>query len=289
MRKPPIRHGVVALTTLVLPFLLCCASEPPTYSALADSQIERLKKEVEHTRQLVENGTLARVKLKEAQEALADAEDEGILARTLYGSIPMEMFTEAQASEMLAAAQRRVDRQQAVTKERKTMLDSGVISQAEFETVWAALDTRRQVLVLAQNRINLLEEIRRMAETERKAELALASAPATLKSSMIRYDGNGAFTLADVPAIEGQFEKRFHRSLPISALGQTILHQSLGLDHRNRVDVALLPNSPEGLWLRALLERLRVPYLAFTNAVSGAATAPHIHIGVGSTRIRPNS
>ena len=92
--------------------------------------------------------------------------------------------------------------------------------------------------------------------------------------------------MGDLTAISAQFEKRFHHALPVSALGQTLLHQSMGLDHRNRVDVALNPDQPEGLWLRALLERLHVPYLAFRSAVAGAATAPHIHIGTGSTRLK---
>ncbi len=103
---------------------------------------------------------------------------------------------------------------------------------------------------------------------------------------MVRYDGNGLFDLGDLTAISSEFERHFHHPLPISALGQTLVHQSMGLDHRNRVDVALSPDQPEGLWLRALLERLHVPYLAFRAPVAGAATGAHIHIGTGSTRLK---
>ena len=106
---------------------------------------------------------------------------------------------------------------------------------------------------------------------------------------MIRYDGNGAFSLGDLTTIEAQYRKRFKRDLPVSAMGQTLVHQALGLDHRNRVDIALSPDQPEGVWLRALLERLHVPYLAFRTAIAGAATAPHIHVGVGSTRLKVDS
>ena len=52
-----------------------------------------------------------------------------------------------------------------------------------------------------------------------------------------------------------------------------------------RSDIALNPDAPEGVWLRSLLERLHIPYLAFRSAVAGAATAPHIHIGTGSARL----
>ena len=50
------------------------------------------------------------------------------------------------------------------------------------------------------------------------------------------------------------FVSKFGRTLPISAFGQTGLHRRLGFDHRNGVDVALSPDSPDG---RALLAKLR--------------------------------
>lgn len=299
MRKSPIWRGdelVSAFLWLALLASLSSAStvgtapqqetDPPRYSTLVDSQIERLKNEVERTRALVENGTLARTRLKEAEERLADAEDEGKLATTLYGSTPVEKFTEQQADAMMTAARHRVDRQSALVEERRTLLEGGAISQSEFEAFTAELETRRQVLVLAQNRLKLLQDLRQMAEAEKRLERITGPSPGTLQNSMIRFAGNGAFSLADVPTITAQFSRKFHHQLPVSALGQTLLHESLGLDHRNRVDVALSPDSPEGLWLRSLLEKLRVPYLAFRNAVAGAATAPHIHIGVESTRLR---
>jgi len=134
------------------------------------------------------------------------------------------------------------------------------------------------------NRVKLLDELKQMAEAEKRLE-ALQSSARSLSSVMIRYDGNGLFQLSDLKVISGQFERKFHHALPVSALGQTALHQSMGLDHRNRVDVPLNPNEPEGLWLRGLLERLHIPYLAFRSAFAGAATAPHIHIGLGSSRL----
>jgi hypothetical protein len=103
---------------------------------------------------------------------------------------------------------------------------------------------------------------------------------------MIRYDGNGRFNLGDLTTISSQFEKHFHHPLPVSAMGQTLVHQALGLDHRNRVDVAVNPDASDGIWLRGLLESLHVPYLAFRSAVPGAATAPHIHIGTGSNHLK---
>ncbi len=107
----------------------------------------------------------------------------------------------------------------------------------------------------------------------------------TMENSLIRYDGRTDFKLGDLPAIQTAFKARFHHDLPVSALGQTLVHQTMGLDHHNKVDVALNPEQPEGLWLRSYLEKIHMSYLAFRSAVAGAATAPHIHIGSGSSRL----
>jgi len=139
---------------------------------------------------------------------------------------------------------------------------------------------------LAQSRVKLLDELREMADIERRFERAAQNPSPGMKNVMIRFDGNGLFNLGDLTAISSQFERRFHRVLPISALGQTLVHQAMGLDHRNRADIALSPDQPEGVWLRRLLEKLNIPYLAFRNAMPGAATAPHIHIGTESTRLK---
>jgi hypothetical protein len=59
----------------------------------------------------------------------------------------------------------------------------------------------------------------------------------------------------------------------------------MGFDHRNRVDVAVHPDQPEGVWLRDYLMQNGIPFFAFRQAVRGKATGAHIHIGPISTRI----
>jgi hypothetical protein len=246
--------------------------------------VERAQTEVARIQGLVEDGTLPKSRLKEAESRLADAQDDQILWETLYGSVRIEDMTSAQGQAMVEAAQRRVDRQSSIVADRRKLLDTGIIARAEFTSYQDELEARQRVLQLAENRAKLLDELKQMAETEQRLEHA---AQATgLKDVMIRYDGNGLFTLDDLPTISSEFEKRFHHALPISARGQTLVHQSLGLDHTNRVDVALNPDLAEGIWLRHFLEKLHVPYLAFRGALAGAATAPHIHIGTGSTRLK---
>ncbi|MGD0365792.1 MAG: hypothetical protein ABSC93_33330, partial [Bryobacteraceae bacterium] len=85
--------------------------------------------------------------------------------------------------------------------------------------------------------------------------------------------------------VSGAFERRFSKPLPVSAMGETAVHRALGFDHRGRVDVALSPDQPEGLWLRQYLEARRIPYFAFWHAMPGKATGAHIHIGPESTRL----
>jgi hypothetical protein len=180
-----------------------------------------------------------------------------------------------------------VGRQTKIVEGRRTLLEDGILARSEFAVFEDELNSRERVLELARNRMKLLDDLREMANVEQRLERAAqANGGPALKDAMIRYDGNGVFGLGDLPTISSEFEKRFHHALPVSALGQTLVHQSMGLDHRNRVDVALNPDQPEGVWLRGFLESLRVPYLAFRSAVAGAATAPHIHIGTGSTHLK---
>ena len=69
-------------------------------------------------------------------------------------------------------------------------------------------------------------------------------------------------------------------------MGETAVHRSLGFDHRGRVDVAISPDQPEGVWLRHYLTDNHIPYFAFRQAVPGKATGAHIHMGPMSTRLK---
>ncbi|MBV9301976.1 MAG: hypothetical protein JOY62_02650 [Acidobacteriaceae bacterium] len=255
-----------------------------THNPLSDVLLERAENEVTRIKTLVDQGVLPKSRLKEAELALADAQDEAILSETLYGEPRVEDMSPAQSKAMVDAAQRRVDRQHEILEDRKKLLDTGILAGSEFAAFKDELASRERVLHLALNRAKLVKDLREMAAREQQLERARNAA--AIRFAIIRYDGSGNFNLNDMTTISREFEQRFHHALPVSALGQTLVHQSMGLDHRNRVDIALNPDAPEGIWLRQLLERLHVPYLAFRTAVTGAATAPHIHIGPESTRLK---
>lgn len=234
---------------------------------------------MERIRELVEKGSLPKSTLDQAEARLADAQDQATLSETLYNPHHLQNMTQTEADGMLAAAERRVLRAQNLVDERQKLLDMGIISQSEMAGVRNEVTSRTLVLELARNRVSLWEQLRQMAAEEQRMQLP------TMQNSMLRYDGSVEFKLDVLPGIEKDFKTHFHYDLPVSALGQTAVHQGLGLDHRNRVDVALNPDQPEGLWLRSYLEKRHLSYLAFRSAIAGAATAPHIHIGSGSPRL----
>ena len=241
--------------------------------------LEHSQEDLDRIRLLVEQGALPRSALDDATANVADAQDQIALSDTLYNSEKYQSMTPAEIEAMLAAAARRLDRAQKKLDARQNLLEMGIISQAEMASVRNEVASRRLILDLAQSRVKLLNDLKQIVADEKRMEMH------TLQNSMIRYDGKANFELKNLVGIERAFKDHFHHDLPVSALGQTVLHQSMGLDHSNKVDVALNPDFPEGLWLRAYLEKLHFSYLAFRSAVVGAATAPHIHIGSGSSRL----
>lgn len=254
-------------------------------SELSNESVDRARSAVARIQNLVGAGTLPQSSLDEAQARLADINDEATLKETLYSSrstTQQEDLTSDQRSQMLAAAQRRLDRQASLVCERQRLLDLGIISRSEMESASAELEIRRHVLDLAKDRVRL-EMQRAMLNEEQSLERALESG--TTHTAMLKFDGNGHFDKTDLAMISAEFEEQFHYPLPITARGQTSTHQSLGFDHRGKIDVGLNPEDPEGIWLRHFLVQHQIPFIGFRSAVRGSATAPHIHLGTGSTRV----
>jgi len=97
--------------------------------------------------------------------------------------------------------------------------------------------------------------------------------------------GSGRWKISDSTRVEDFFRSRFKRPLPLTAFGQSELHDRWGLDHRNSMDVGLHPDSVEGKALIKFLTSEQIPFLAFRTSVPGVATGPHIHVGNGSHRM----
>src|SRR3954469_17054226 len=78
-------------------------------------EIARAKSGIEKLRALVEAGAAPRAQLEKAEAALADAEDAAYLRQTVYGA----ELNEAQTDDMMAAAERRVDRRKSAVADMK--------------------------------------------------------------------------------------------------------------------------------------------------------------------------
>ena len=172
--------------------------------------------------------------------------------------------------------------------------------QRQQELYHQGLIARNEVLqadhALVQAMLKVDEDKRWLAETDaaitevamrdellRLPRLALGAYSET--GTLLRFNGSALWKLGDASRIDKFFVQTFGRSLPISALGQTATHDRLRFDHRDAMDVALHPDSKEGQSLLNFLRRAGIPFIAFRNAVPGAATGAHIHIGKPSSRL----
>lgn len=258
------------LALLCLAGALSVAAQTP-----GERELSRALSHVEELRKQVEAGVTPRTKLDQAEEALADAQDADLLGRTLYG----KDLTQEQSNEMEAAAARRLARRKTSLEQLQSLIDAGALPVTALDRPNEELEWAQREYALAITRSDLVAELASMARREQEAE-EIAPGPV-----MERFDGDGSFTQADFKRVLLAFEKHFHKPLPISANGETAVHRAMGFNHKDRVDVAISPDSQEGLWLRGYLEASDIPYYAFRNSVQGKATGAHVHMGPPSSRI----
>jgi hypothetical protein len=239
---------------------------------------------VQDLRTQVAAGLAPQSRLNQAKDAIAAAQD----AELLNAPLSLNDLTEDKAAQLEQAARRQLDRAKARVEQVRTLVEAGLEPK---QSLAAPLEDQ----VLAQNtydltlsRTELVQQVAEMARIEEQIPARQADAGEVVESAppvMEKFDGRGTFTPADLYRVKNAFEQQFHKELPVSADGETAVHRALGFDHRDRVDVALVPDTTEGIWLRHYLEASAIPYYAFRSFVAGKATAAHIHIGPASTRI----
>ncbi len=194
----------------------------------------------------------------------------------------------ASLERVLTIYERDLERASELTELRQDLYQRGVLSKSEFEAGERALATAQR---------NVDDTRRAMAEadhiiTEARVAEQLARltplAPGGYEESatLIRYNGAAGWSLAaDTPRLQQFFADRFGRPLPVSAYGQTSLHDRLGFDHRDALDVAVHPDSPEGRTLMDFLRAAGIPFIAAWGAVAGSSSGAHIHVGQPSPRL----
>ncbi|MBI1787258.1 MAG: hypothetical protein HYR60_06860 [Acidobacteria bacterium] len=246
-----------------------------------DRELREAEARVETLRQQVAAGVTPRAGLERAEAALADAQDAALLQRTLYGSADL---SEEESTQMLAASQRRVERRKTERQEARRTVDEGGAPRLSLGLPLENLDMARRELDLAESRVRLVRELAAMvrAEQEQASKAEEERSPAPLFD---RFEGSGLLTPGDIYRLESAFAARFDKPLPVSARGETAVHRALGFDHRHRLDVAVHPDDPEGIWLRQFLVDANLPFFSFRTFVPGKATGAHIHIGPQSGRV----
>jgi hypothetical protein len=247
-----------------------------------DPNVAHARLEVERLKGLVEIGAVPRAQLAKAEAGVEEARDQALLR----GNIAQQDLTEEKADELVAAAGRQFERRKNAFDEAKCLVESGLAPEVSLSAVLQELDFAGRQCELVEMRARLAREMARMAEAEVALQERLSQAPAEMHAMAERFDGDGIFTPRIFQQLEAAYESHFGKPLPVSANGETAVHRALGFDHRGRVDVALRPDQPEGVWLREYLVARRIPFFAFRQAVPGKATGAHIHLGPISARIQ---
>jgi hypothetical protein len=162
----------------------------------------------------------------------------------------------------------------------------GLIARGDVEEAARAVTEAERRLGETRRQLTDSEAVMTEARALRQLAALPPVPPGAERSTpeVLEYHGVSTWTLTQVASLEQFFSGRFGRPLPVSAIGQTALHDRLGFDHRNAVDVAVHPDSTEG---RVLLDYLRlrgIPFLAFPGPVAGASTGAHVHVGAPSPR-----
>jgi hypothetical protein len=166
----------------------------------------------------------------------------------------------------------------------KQLYNEGLMSKKELDARETAVAEQKLKIAGVRNELTQADVVmaHTLAEADVATQLALrpgATSGIVERIAYFRYDGPARWSLSNAGTIQNYFFSKFHRQLPISAFGQSELHNQMGFDHSNAMDVGLNPDSAEGRALISYLESAGIPFIAFRRAVPGAASGPHIHVG----------
>jgi hypothetical protein len=210
------------------------------------------------------------------------------LEKTASDVIAATLNYRAALERVLAIYERDLARRAELAELRQDLFEREVISKREFEDSQNAQAEAQKnanetrAAMAAADRI--LSEARMAEALARLTPLARGAYEET--AGLVRFNGLAQWSLAlGTPQLQKFFLARFGRALPISAFGQTALHDRMGFDHRNALDLAVHPDSPEG---RTLMEHLRaqgIPFIAARGAIPGSTSGAHLHVGQPSPRI----
>lgn len=223
-----------------------------------------------------------------AQNAAGQGKASNRLEQTAADVIASTQNYRAALERVLVIYERELARRDELSELRQELYEREVLSKRELEEGHKALAAARKDVDDTRQAIKdtdrMLTEAHVAQALARLTPLARGSYEET--PGLVRFNGLGSWSVVkDTPVLQEFFMARFGRALPISAYGQTTLHDRMGLDHRGALDVAVHPDSPEG---RAFMDYLRaagIPFIAAWGAIPGSASGAHIHVGQPSPRI----
>ena len=234
-----------------------------------------------------EEARIAAILARAEEQAAAAPEDpeDAADSATVHQLLATRKLTESQITRLIGAAGRRYIRRKLAYAQASAAVEAGRAPAASLDPLRRDVEFARKVCDFAESIGRHDTELAEMAMTDMMIERMLAYGGTGAGLGLVdRNSGSREFTDADLKQLGEQFQSTFGRALPVSAKGQTALHNAMGFDHRGRVDVAVFPTGPEGVWVRRYLTGKGITYFAFSSAVRGKATGAHIHIGPPSGR-----
>ena len=169
----------------------------------------------------------------------------------------------------------------------RDLAERGIIARRDVEASERAVTDARARIDQTWNEAlvaaSLIAKV--LAYDELASGRRLAPGGEQVTEHLMRYQGRRPWTLSFTRSLEDFFRKSFGRVLPVSAYGQTPIHDRLGFDHRHAVDLAIHPDTAEGRTVMDWLRRAGLSFIAFRGAKAGSATGAHIHVGEPSQRL----
>ena len=223
-----------------------------------------------------------------AKPAAEQSQSELAKLRDQYISTTKEY--KASLQRLLALYENSLRKAQEKQDQAQKLFADGLMSQREVEQTAAAVTSWQLKVTETQTQITGADTqiAQALIEVEGEKEIAklgpVRRGTLIRTTSFIRYNGVGAWALAQANRVETFFQQTFKRPLPIAVFGQGAIHNQWRLDHRNAMDISLNPDGAEGQALINFLQSNGIPFSAFRGAIPGVATGPHIHIGMPSHR-----
>jgi len=137
-----------------------------------------------------------------------------------------------------AAYKKEADSFAEMVEVRRDLFERGIISRRDVEIAEELLAEANRKVQEADRWIKDANDIRQsvLGEAALHSELAMTTLPPggyMATGVFIRFNGTAAFSLSDLPRVVRFFSSRFGRPLPVSAFGQSTVHERIGFDHRN--------------------------------------------------------